>query len=101
MKEFKKDKLKVNVMPTRAVHIGWTGNSCGFFTRKDSDTYCLFLHAWPGEETCFPVFRDRIASATFEVRPLTVEQDFEKGRLALKGLPKTPPDDICPVVLLK
>ena len=80
--------------------IGWTGNSCGFFTRKDRNTYCLFLHAWPGEETRFPCFRDRIVSATFEGRPLTVGQDLEKGTLVLKGLPQDPPDDICPVAIL-
>ena len=85
-------------MPLR---IGWTGNSCGFFTRKDTDAYCLFLHAWPGGETCFPVFKDRVVSATFEGKPLVVEQDLDRGRLVLKGLPENPPDDICPVVMIR
>jgi len=88
-----------DVATDRPVSRGWTGNSCGFFTEK-GNRYYLYLHAWPGTSTTFPVFKGRIESVTLNGRSIPFVLDSEKHRLTLTGLPATPPDDICPVLEL-
>ena len=78
---------------------GWTGNSCGFFTEAD-DRYFLFLHAWPGERTTFPHFTGRVKSVRLNGQEIPFVLDVSAKRLTLTGLPKCPPDDVCPILEL-
>lgn len=78
---------------------GWSGNSCGFFTEAD-DRYYLFLHAWPGERTTFPYFTGCVKAVRLDGREISFELDASEHRLTLTGLPKDPPDDVCPVLEL-
>lgn len=75
---------------------GWTGNSCSFFTRKGNRLYG-YIHAWPGTELQYPIFKAKAIRAEYMGKELEIEQNFETRHLKIKGFPANPPTDWCPV----
>ena len=76
---------------------GWTGNSVGFFTKKDGG-YKLYFHAWPGSETSFPVFKRPVKSVTLGGKSVEFSWNRDTQRLDLKELPENPPDAVCTIL---
>lgn len=76
--------------------LGWQGNSCCFFTRRNDEMFC-YLYTWPGTELRLNFFDAKICSISFEGKELPFKQ-YDDGHVIVSGLSSEPPDDWCPVL---
>lgn len=82
----------------RVQHMEWV--TTGQWTRKGKTLY-FWVTRWPGSELAIGGLKGKLKSAVLmdTEKPLAVEQS--KNRLVLRGLPKTSPDKIASVAVIK
>jgi hypothetical protein len=73
---------------------------CGQWTLKGKTAYWWVKH-WPGKELALGGFRTKLRKASYLVggKPIAFEQ--AGNRIVLKGLPKSNPDKVAGVCVLK
>ena len=78
-----------------------TTSACCNFSQKGKTVYCWVWH-WPGDELVLAGFKTKLKSARIlNGKRLRISQDLKQDRLVLKGLPKSSPDKLADLTILK
>jgi len=79
-------------------HLG--GTACGPFTFKGNTAYFWCKH-WPGSEMAFGGIRSKLKKASFLTTGKAIKFEQTKNQLKLKGMPKSSPDKIAGITIIK
>jgi len=75
-------------------------SACGGFSRKGKTTYFWCKH-WPGGEFAFGGIQTKLKKASFLVSGKPIKFKQTKNQIVLTGMPKTSPDKIAGVTVIK
>ena len=74
--------------------------ACGPFTMKGRDLY-WWVNRWPGRELAMGGLKTKVLKASYLATGKPIRFEQTGGRLVLKGLPRTSPDKIAGVTVIK